>query len=123
MTALITLSLIIFCTLPENSKVYFVPLFGKDFRLLPRQGLHRPVELQDGELHRLQLGIEADCELGLSASVGDPDEVPLAAAVVAVVAERRHEAELLGDALVENAAEKDDCKCSCNLFSSRTSQE
>jgi len=86
--------------------VNLVPLLREDFRLLPRQGLHRSVELQDGELDRLQLGVEADGELRLSASVGDPDEVPLAAAVVAVVAKRRHEAELLGDALVEDAAGK-----------------
>ena len=84
-----------------------VPLLGENFRLLPRQGLNGPVVLEDGELDRLQLRVEADGELRTSAAVGDPDEVPLAAAVVTVVSEGRHEAELLRNALVENPAEKE----------------
>lgn len=87
-----------------------VPLLGEHFRLLPGQGLNGPVVLEDGELDRLQLRIEADGELRASAAVGDPDEVPLAASVVSVVSECRHEAELLRNALVEDPAKEKDRK-------------
>ena len=89
---------------PENAEVDLVPLLGEDLGLLPRQRLDRAVVLQNGELDRLQLRVEPDGELRLAAAVGDPDEVPFPAPEVSVVPERRHEAELLRDALVENSA-------------------
>jgi len=89
-------------SVPEDSEVNFVPFLGKDLSLLPRQRLYRSVVLQDGEFHRFQFGVEADGELRLSAAVGDTDEVPLPSLEVPVVPERRHEAELLRNALIEN---------------------
>ena len=57
--------------LPEYSKMDLVPFLGKDFRLLPGQGLDGPVVLKDGELDSLQLGVKPDCELRLASPIRD----------------------------------------------------
>ncbi len=82
-----------------------MPVGGEDVRPLPGERLQRAVVPQDGELDGLPGWVETDGELRLALGVGDADEVPPASRAAAAVAERGHEAELLGEALGEERRE------------------
>ena len=87
---------------PEDPEVDLVPVGVEDLRHLPGQRLQGAVVAQDGELHGLPGRVQAHGELRLALGVRDADQVPAPAGTAPTAAERRHEAELLRQALVEH---------------------
>ena len=79
----------------------FVPLGVKHLRHIPGEGLMLPIEVQDGKLHRLPRWVETYGKLGVPLCVGDPYKMPWIRPWTPVP-ERRHKAELLRQALIED---------------------
>ena len=79
----------------------FVPLGVKHLRHIPGEGLKLPIEVQDGKLHCLARWVETYGKLGVPLCVGDPYKMPRIGPRTPVP-ERRHKAELLWQALIED---------------------
>ena len=79
----------------------FVPLGVKHLRHIPGEGLKLPIEVQDGKLHCLPRWVETYGKLGVPLCVGDPYKMPRIGPRTPVP-ERRHKAELLWQALIED---------------------
>jgi len=85
----------------EDTKMEFVPLGVKHLRHIPGEGLKLPIEVQDGKLHCLPRWVETYGKLGVPLCVGDPYKMPRIGPRTPVP-ERRHKAELLRQALIED---------------------
>jgi len=77
-----------------------VPLSVEHLSLLPSEGLQLPVVVEDTELYGLPDGVETHGELRSPRTVRDSNQLPWGVGG-ATVAEGGHEAELLGQTLVE----------------------
>ncbi len=88
--------------------IYGQPL---DHFIATNHYLNRSIVFEDGELDGFQLGVKSDRKLGFAPAVGYPDQMPFSTPGITVVPESCYEAELLGDALIENPAKHDRKKC------------
>ncbi len=88
--------------------IYGQPL---DHFIASNHYLNRSIVFENGELNGFQLGVKSDCKLGFTPAVGYPDQMPFSTPGITVVPESCYEAELLGDALIENPAKHDRKKC------------
>lgn len=82
--------------------IFLVDSNSLHLSLLPGEGLHLPVVVEDGELDGVPPGVEAHSELRLAPGVGDPDDLPPVLGWPPV-AEGGYKAELLRQTLVKDS--------------------